>query len=98
MVKSIVIIVLLSFQHFAIGQTNKETALKILEEKCNTCHLIEKPESIFTVENMDLYSKKINRQVFIFKIMPKGEEVKLDEQEKEALKSWLKWVKTSNKK
>lgn len=71
------------------GQDVKVNAFKILEEKCNTCHLEERKESIFTFENMDKSARKINRQVFIFKMMPKGDEVKLSDKEKSELKAWI---------
>ena len=78
---------------FVYGQDVKKEAFKILESKCNDCHRIEKKESIFSLENMDMYARKINRQVFIFKVMPKGDEVKLSDKEKASLKTWIKWVK-----
>jgi len=78
---------------FGFGQTLKDSAYVVLNEKCNVCHRIEKPETVFDRTNMDRWSRKINRQVFIFKIMPKGEEVTLTEKEKVVLKEWIKAVK-----
>ena len=78
---------------FGFGQAEKDSALIVLKEKCNICHKVEKPETIFTGLNMNMWAKKINRQVFIFKIMPKGEEIVLTEEERVKLKTWIKWVK-----
>ena len=87
------VIVFLFLCQFGFGQIEKDSALIVLKEKCNICHKVEKPETIFTIQNMDMWSKKINRQVFIFKIMPKGEEVVLTDKEKVTLKKWIKLVK-----
>lgn len=64
-------------------------AFKILEEKCNTCHQIDKPKQVYTLDNMNSLAKKINKQVFIKKRMPKGDDIKLKKEEYEQLKNWL---------
>ena len=71
----------------------QKEAFTILVNKCNDCHKKEKPQAVFTPENMDNYARKINRQVFIFKRMPQGKDIKLTKEEKETLKSWIKAVK-----
>jgi uncharacterized membrane protein len=78
-----------------IGQTIQEKAYSVLDEKCNHCHKVEKPETIFTPLNMDMNAKSINRQVFIFKTMPKGDNI-LTSKERKVLKSWIKSVKSKN--
>ncbi|MBR9921089.1 MAG: hypothetical protein GYB31_09640 [Bacteroidetes bacterium] len=68
----------------------KELAFKVLEEKCNACHQTDLPNKVFTLENMDGFAKKIYKQVFKRKRMPKGNEVVLTEKEKNHLLNWLK--------
>lgn len=67
----------------------QEKALLILQSKCNECHGRKKKKAVFTIDNMNGYAKKINKQVFIKKRMPKGDEVKLTEKERESLKEWV---------
>lgn len=62
----------------------------ILTIKCNVCHLDKNPNKVFTLENMNGFARKIQRQVFVWKRMPKGKEIALSNQEKEKLKRWLK--------
>ena len=64
-------------------------AYKVLTQKCNVCHSDKNPSKIFTLENMNGLARKINRQVFVWKRMPKGKEISLSNQEKETLKNWL---------
>lgn len=67
----------------------QEKALLILQSKCNECHGRKKKKAVFTIDNMNGFAKKINKQVFIKKRMPKGDEVKLTEKERTALKEWV---------
>ncbi len=71
----------------------QKEAFAILVNKCNDCHKKEKPQAVFTSENMDDYARKINRQVFVFKRMPQGKDIVLTKEEKQTLKSWIKAVK-----
>lgn len=66
----------------------KEEAFKILESKCNACHQVEK-RKVFTLENMESQAKKIHKQVFVKKKMPKGDLFKLTQEESDLLKKWL---------
>lgn len=68
----------------------KEEAYLILSQKCNVCHIKNNPNKFFTKDNMDGFSKKIKRQVFLWKRMPKGNEIKLTNEEKNKLKKWIK--------
>jgi len=77
--------------------TPKEEAFEILKNKCNVCHVKENPSKVFTIDNMDRYNKRIKRQVFLFKRMPKGNKIKLSKEEKETLKHWIKTVKNNKK-
>lgn len=70
--------------------TAKEVAYSILTLKCNVCHQTQNPSKVFTKENMDRFAKKIKRQVFLWRRMPKGDEIKLTKEEKQQLKSWIK--------
>ena len=38
---------------------------------------------------MNGFARKINRQVFLWKRMPKGDEILLSKSEKRTLKNWL---------
>jgi uncharacterized membrane protein len=71
-------------------ETVKLTALKVLETHCNDCHATQR-NTIFTLENMDKKAKKINRQVFITRRMPKGKpnRDRMTTEEMNALKTWI---------
>jgi len=71
----------------------QEAAFSILKTKCNVCHKYDNPSKIFTIDNMNEFSKKINRQVFIWKRMPKGDDIKLSKEEKDILKNWINKIK-----
>jgi len=64
-------------------------AFEILKSKCNVCHRTENPSKVFTIENMNDHAKKIKRQVFFWKRMPKGNDYKLTSKEKKQLKDWI---------
>ena len=64
-------------------------AFEILETKCNGCHQQDSPSNVFTLENMDSFAKKIYKQVFVKKRMPKGKEVVLTEAELKVLQDWV---------
>ncbi len=38
---------------------------------------------------MDRHAKKIHKQVFVYRRMPKGDSVKLTDKEYQTLKNWL---------
>ena len=67
-----------------------EEALNILKAKCNVCHRKQNPFKIFSQKNMKKHAPKIYEQVFVKKRMPKGDEIKLTEEEAQTLKEWLK--------
>ena len=66
----------------------KSEALSVLQTQCNSCHRTENPYRVFTAENMDGFAKKIHRQVFVWKRMPKGNNT-LSEADRRALKNWI---------
>ena len=68
----------------------KAAAFEILKNKCNVCHKKQNPFKIFSLKNMDKHAAKINQQVFVYKRMPKGNTIKLTEEESSTLKKWLK--------
>ena len=68
----------------------KKNAFKVLDEKCNVCHVSRKRVQNFTLQNMDSLASQINTQVFIKEKMPKGNKVVLSKSEMETLKLWLK--------
>lgn len=77
-----------SIEEYSTFPEQKE-AFEILVQKCNVCHAVQNPNKVFTIENMNGFARKINRQVFVWKRMPKGNEIKLSEAEKETIKKWL---------
>ncbi|MEQ9405653.1 MAG: hypothetical protein RIM99_18835 [Cyclobacteriaceae bacterium] len=68
----------------------KRDALKILQTKCNICHVKKNPGKVFTLDNMSALAPKIQKQVFVKKRMPKGNKIHLTEQEYIILKKWLR--------
>jgi len=67
----------------------QEDAFNVLTNNCNVCHLRENPSKVFTMDNMNDYARRINRQVFVWKRMPKGKTVTLNDREKQTLKKWI---------
>ena len=83
-----------SLNQFEANLTNdegklKEAAFQILDTKCNVCHRKKNPFMVFTPKNMEKRISKIHKQVFVYKRMPKGNEIKLSSEEYETLKNWL---------
>ena len=75
----------------AVNENPKKTAaLKILQNKCNVCHKKRNPFMIFKEKNMNKRAKRIYKQVFVKKRMPKGDEIKLTLEEYKILEEWLK--------
>lgn len=81
--------IIISGEHFK-EVSLKTKALKILQNKCNVCHKKRNPFMIFKQKNMDKRAKRIYKQVFVKKRMPKGDEVKLTKEEYNILETWLK--------
>jgi uncharacterized membrane protein len=48
----------------------KKVALAILQAKCNTCHSVQNPRKVFTLENMSGLAPKIYQQVFVKNACP----------------------------
>ena len=71
----------------------KENAFQVLSNKCNTCHSKMNRKRIFTLNNMNPWSKDIYSQVFIKKRMPKGKKTKLTLLEYQELLAWINSVK-----
>ncbi len=68
----------------------KQKALAVLQEKCNVCHKKKNPFKVFSLKNMDKHAPKIYKQVFVYQRMPKGNKIKLTEEESQTLRNWLK--------
>lgn len=68
----------------------QKEAFAVLSTKCNVCHSTQNPKRVFTLGNMNGFAKKINRQVFVWKRMPKGKARKLSAQESLQLKKWIR--------
>lgn len=68
--------------------TLKQTALSILQTKCNVCHKKQNPFKVFSEKNMAKHAPKIHKQVFVKQRMPKGD-IKLTTTEYTVLKQWL---------
>ncbi|AYB35300.1 hypothetical protein [Chryseolinea soli] len=69
--------------------TVKDQALMILQGKCNVCHERQNPGKVFTVSNMETHAPKIYKQVFVKQRMPRGNVIKLSQEEKDTLLRWL---------
>lgn len=67
----------------------KEQALIILQGKCNVCHERQNPGKVFTGSNMETHAPKIYKQVFVKQRMPRGNAIKLSQEEKGTLLRWL---------
>jgi exopolysaccharide biosynthesis predicted pyruvyltransferase EpsI len=69
----------------------KIAAFEVLDTHCNSCHIEKNPKKVFSLDNMNGFAKNINRQVFVFKRMPKGKERREDisAEEMRTLKKWV---------
>ncbi|MFK8005373.1 MAG: hypothetical protein AB8H03_03340 [Saprospiraceae bacterium] len=67
----------------------KLNAFEILKTKCNVCHQRRNRKRVFTLDNMNGFGKKIYKQVFKWKRMPKGRKIKLTKKEYDQLSNWL---------
>ena len=72
----------------------KHASFQILQAKCNVCHEKKNPRRVFTLDNMTDLAPKIYKQVFIKKRMPKGNDIRLTDEEYDILKKWLFTTKT----
>ncbi|MGY6647959.1 hypothetical protein [Wenyingzhuangia sp. IMCC45574] len=77
-----------SFQK-SVENPYQKQALSILQNKCNTCHKKRNPFLIFKEKNMNRRAKRIKKQVFELKRMPKEGGVPLTKEEYGILKSWI---------
>jgi uncharacterized membrane protein len=73
------------------SENAKSAALKVLQSKCNTCHVRQNPGKVFTTSNMTTLASKINEQVFEKKRMPRGKRLT-----KEEYTTLLNWLNTQN--
>ena len=71
------------------GEDLQQKAFIILNSKCNVCHRKKNPFMVFTEKNMKARAKRIHKQVFVKKRMPKGNEIQLTKMEYQTLKNWL---------
>jgi uncharacterized membrane protein len=67
----------------------QDKAFEVLENKCNECHRLKKPDFVFTKTNMNTFAPLIYTQVFVKKKMPKGKDYPLSTADKTALTNWL---------
>jgi uncharacterized membrane protein len=74
----------------AVDIAVKDSALKVLNEKCNICHRRQNPRKVFTDANMDKLAPDIYKQVFVKKRMPRGNTISLTEADQKALTDWLR--------
>ena len=69
--------------------SRKDQALTILQGKCNVCHERQNPGKVFTLSNMETHAPKIYKQVFVKQRMPRGNAIRLSQEEKDTLLRWL---------
>ncbi len=67
----------------------KTDAFEILDTKCNVCHRKQNPFMVFKPKNIENRAKKIYKMVFVERRMPKGNEVRLTDEEYSKLEKWL---------
>jgi uncharacterized membrane protein len=67
----------------------EKEVLEILKVKCNICHKKQNPFKVFSAKNINKHAPKIYKQVFVYQRMPKGNTIKLTDQEYQVLKDWL---------
>ena len=78
--------------HTKISAANnklKKQALKILDTKCNVRHRKQNPLMVFKEKNMSKRAKKIYKMVFLERKMPKGNDIRLTNEEYTTLEKWL---------
>lgn len=75
--------------YFQVEIDLEKAVLSILESKCNVCHKRQNPFRVFKHKNLDKNAPKIKEQVFVKKRMPKGDKIKLTDQELTTLSTWL---------
>lgn len=73
----------------------KEQAFTVLKNNCNNCHQKMNPKKVFSLENMESFAAEIEEQAIIKKRMPLGFWNKLEEEELNHLKTWIKSYKKS---
>lgn len=67
----------------------RRAALEILDTKCNVCHRKKNPFMIFNNKNMTKRAPRIYRMVFVERRMPKGNEIRLTNEEASTLQKWV---------
>jgi len=68
----------------------KKQAFEILDLKCNACHRKQNPFMVFKEKNMSKRAKNIYQMVYVQRRMPKGNEIRLSNEEYSQLEKWLK--------
>ncbi|MCB0644483.1 MAG: hypothetical protein KDC44_22720, partial [Phaeodactylibacter sp.] len=66
----------------------KTEAFRVLELKCNSCQRKQNPFMVFNEKNMVKRAPKIYKAVYVDRRMPKGDDIKLSDQEYDTLKEW----------
>ncbi|WP_461443062.1 hypothetical protein [Maribacter sp.] len=78
------------------ADSTRSVAFKILTNKCNVCHVRRNRKRIFTQENMSPWADDVYKQVFLKKRMPKGNKIKLTNQEYQELLTWITSTKNQS--
>lgn len=68
---------------------SNERILSILDTKCNVCHRRQNPFMVFKPNNIEKRAPRIYRAVFEQRRMPKGNDIRLTEEEYATLEQWL---------
>ncbi len=71
------------------GDDLKKAAFDILDTKCNVCHRKQNPLMVFKEKNMEKRAPRIYRAVFVDRRMPKGDDIRLTNEEAATLQKWL---------
>ena len=67
----------------------QKDALNILETKCNVCHKKQHPFMVFKEKNISKRASNIYNMVFVERRMPRGNDIKLTNEEYNTLEKWL---------
>lgn len=75
--------------HSGPDEKLKKAAFEILKTKCNVCHKKQNPFMVFNEKNMVRRAPKIYRMVVVERKMPKGNDIRLTNEEFVLLEKWL---------
>ncbi|MEO1655831.1 MAG: hypothetical protein AAFU64_19980 [Bacteroidota bacterium] len=82
--------------HLMLGRLSddqKKEVFSILDAECQVDHRKEKPFMVFSKKKRERRAPKMHKQVFVKRRMPKGNQIRLTEQEYATFSEWLNTLK-----